>query len=221
VQRGECMGRNVCQPAPLIPSPYHVSGPFRYNPNPIHEPERRRAAAQVNPNIRKDKWTEVEDRALMRLVKTYGCAWAEISRLMDGRTDQQCMGRWRRHLDPAIRRDAWTAREDGTLQARPRAARMLGRGPVLADAAARGCSVLNRPCTSCRHCCREPDKRGLRSRINACTGCAKRLCGSGPRRRAPGPHVVGARWVRCVAACGLQAAPTHSEPGVLCAALGP
>lgn len=54
----------------------------------------------------------------MRLVKTYGCAWAEISRLMDGRTDQQCMGRWRRHLDPAIRRDAWTAKEDASLQAR-------------------------------------------------------------------------------------------------------
>ncbi len=83
-----------------------------------HERARRRRGAQVNPNIRKEKWTEVEDRALMRLVKTYGCAWAEISRLMDGRTDQQCMGRWRRHLDPAIRRDAWTAREDGTLQAR-------------------------------------------------------------------------------------------------------
>ncbi|KAK9846618.1 hypothetical protein WJX81_007698 [Elliptochloris bilobata] len=71
---------------------------------------------KVNPNIRKDKWTDAEDKALMRLVKTYGCAWAEISRLMDGRTDQQCMGRWRRHLDPAIRRDAWTTREDAALQ---------------------------------------------------------------------------------------------------------
>ena len=76
------------------------------------------ARPQVNPNIRKDKWTESEDKALMRLVRTYGCAWAEISRLMDGRTDQQCMGRWRRHLDPAIRRDAWTAKEDASLQAR-------------------------------------------------------------------------------------------------------
>lgn len=84
------------------------------------------ARRQVNPNIRKDKWTESEDKALMRLVKTYGCAWAEISRLMDGRTDQQCMGRWRRHLDPAIRRDAWTAKEDASLQARPVSEPCLG-----------------------------------------------------------------------------------------------
>ena len=83
-----------------------------------HQSAGTSAARQVNPNIRKDKWTEAEDKALMRLVKTYGCAWAEISRLMDGRTDQQCMGRWRRHLDPAIRRDAWTAKEDASLQAR-------------------------------------------------------------------------------------------------------
>ena len=84
------------------------------------------ARRQVNPNIRKDKWTESEDKALMRLVKTYGCAWAEISRLMDGRTDQQCMGRWRRHLDPAIRRDAWTIKEDASLQARPVSRRYSG-----------------------------------------------------------------------------------------------
>lgn len=60
---------------------------------------------QVNPNIRRDKWTEDEDAKLIELVKTFGVGrWAEIARNCDGRTDQQCMGRWRRHLDPAIRR---------------------------------------------------------------------------------------------------------------------
>jgi len=34
---------------------------------------------------------------------------------MPGRTDQQCMGRWRRHLDPAVSRDQWTTREDRRL----------------------------------------------------------------------------------------------------------
>lgn len=32
-----------------------------------------------------------------------------------GRTDQQCMGRWKRHLDPTITREAWTDEEDAKL----------------------------------------------------------------------------------------------------------
>ena len=27
----------------------------------------------------------------------------------------QCMGRWRRHLDPTIRRDSWAPQEDQSL----------------------------------------------------------------------------------------------------------
>ena len=35
---------------------------------------------------------------------------------MGGRTDQQCMGRWRRHLDPNVTRGAWSAEEDVALR---------------------------------------------------------------------------------------------------------
>lgn len=45
----------------------------------------------MNPNIRKERWTEIEDLRLTDLVHEHGNAWAEISRQMDGRTDQQCM----------------------------------------------------------------------------------------------------------------------------------
>lgn len=69
----------------------------------------------MNPNIKKEKWTDEEDARLLELVSIHGNAWAEISRQLEGRTDQQCMGRWRRHLDPAIRRDAWNAPEDAAL----------------------------------------------------------------------------------------------------------
>ena len=58
---------------------------------------------QVNPHIKKEKWTDDEDDRLAMLVRQFGSAWAEIARRMRGRTDQQCMGRWRRHLDPSIR----------------------------------------------------------------------------------------------------------------------
>eukprot|EP00877_Chromochloris_zofingiensis_P001151 jgi/Chrzof1/11036/Cz05g21080.t1 len=60
---------------------------------------------KVNPNIKRDKWTEDEDNTLIELVRSYGIGrWADIARQLSGRTDQQCMGRWRRHLDPSIRR---------------------------------------------------------------------------------------------------------------------
>lgn len=49
------------------------------------------------------------------MVETYGLRWADIARHMDGRTDQQCMGRWRRHLDPRVRREPWSTKEDRSL----------------------------------------------------------------------------------------------------------
>ncbi|CAG9465043.1 unnamed protein product [Pedinophyceae sp. YPF-701] len=72
---------------------------------------------KVNPNIKKDKWTPEEDSQLVELVTKFGNRWAEIARHMDGRTDQQCMGRWTRHLDPSISRDAWAPEEDEKLLA--------------------------------------------------------------------------------------------------------
>jgi hypothetical protein len=77
-------------------------GPSTLDSRPVKHP---RTPPQVNPNIRRDKWSDEEDTQLMDLVKTFGIGkWAEIARHMVGRTDQQCMGRWRRHLDPSIRR---------------------------------------------------------------------------------------------------------------------
>ena len=52
---------------------------------------------------------------LRALVDVHGLRWADISRHMEGRTDQQCMGRWRRHLDPLVKRDTWSTGEDRRL----------------------------------------------------------------------------------------------------------
>jgi len=67
---------------------------------------------RVNPEIKRDKWDEDEDELLTALVQKYGNAWAEIARHVPGRTDQQCMGRWKRHLDPSIKREKWSDGED-------------------------------------------------------------------------------------------------------------
>ena len=70
---------------------------------------------KVNPDIRRDKWTAEEDSLLVRLVHQFGNRWALISRNVPGRTDQQCMGRWKRHLDPNIKRAGWSLEEDINL----------------------------------------------------------------------------------------------------------
>ncbi|DBB07177.1 TPA: hypothetical protein ACH3X1_011744 [Trebouxia sp. C0004] len=70
---------------------------------------------KVNPNIKKEKWSPAEDERLLVLYEEHGGSWAQISRHLEGRTDQQCMGRWKRHLDPTITREAWTDEEDSML----------------------------------------------------------------------------------------------------------
>ena len=52
---------------------------------------------------------------LAKLYEAHGQRWAEIARHLEGRTDQQCMGRWRRHLDPSVKKDAWSPAEDAEL----------------------------------------------------------------------------------------------------------
>lgn len=70
---------------------------------------------KVNPEINRDKWTVEEDRVLLTMYNQYPGKWAQIASALPGRTDQQCMGRYLRHLDPNIKRDLWCAEEDEKL----------------------------------------------------------------------------------------------------------
>lgn len=70
---------------------------------------------KVNPEINRDKWTLEEDKALLAMYNQYPGKWAQIASALPGRTDQQCMGRYLRHLDPNIKRDLWCTEEDKKL----------------------------------------------------------------------------------------------------------
>lgn len=59
---------------------------------------------QVNPDIRKEKWTEDEDAQLIELVGVHGSCWAEISRGMAVRSSSsgwQCRQCWTTVMRPA------------------------------------------------------------------------------------------------------------------------
>lgn len=67
-------------------------------------------------------WSPGEDEAIGRLVETHGLKhWAALATELTGlrlgppRTGKQCRTRWMNHLDPGIKRDAWTAAEETIL----------------------------------------------------------------------------------------------------------
>ncbi|CAN6875391.1 unnamed protein product [Brassica oleracea] len=70
----------------------------------------------LNPELIKGTWTQEEDAIIVELVKKYGPAkWSLIAKSLPGRIGKQCRERWHNHLNPGIRKDAWTTEEETAL----------------------------------------------------------------------------------------------------------
>ncbi len=48
----------------------------------------------LDPSVKKDAWTDPEDKKLMSLHDSLGPRWSNISKMLTGRTAQQCRARW-------------------------------------------------------------------------------------------------------------------------------
>ncbi|XP_034826626.1 myb protein isoform X2 [Maniola hyperantus] len=67
----------------------------------------------VNPDLVKGPWTKEEDEKVTELVTKYGPKkWTLIARHLKGRIGKQCRERWHNHLNPSIKKTAWTDQED-------------------------------------------------------------------------------------------------------------
>ncbi|XP_038052846.1 myb-related protein A-like isoform X2 [Patiria miniata] len=67
----------------------------------------------LNPELVKGPWTKEEDDRVTQLVRQYGPKrWSLISKFLTGRTGKQCRERWHNHLNPDIKKSAWTQDED-------------------------------------------------------------------------------------------------------------
>ena len=68
----------------------------------------------INPKIRRDKWSFLEDLTLgIALNKIYQKKkWSKIANHLLGRTDIQCRERWCNILDPTLEDVEWTNEED-------------------------------------------------------------------------------------------------------------
>ncbi|OVA16504.1 SANT/Myb domain [Macleaya cordata] len=70
----------------------------------------------LNPDLVKGPWTQEEDDKIIELVSRYGPAkWSVIAKSLPGRIGKQCRERWHNHLNPVIKRDAWTLEEELAL----------------------------------------------------------------------------------------------------------
>nr|AXY87644.1 transcription factor MYB3R-3 isoform X4 [Cymbidium sinense] len=67
----------------------------------------------LNPELVKGPWTSEEDNVIIELVAKYGpTKWSVIAGSLPGRIGKQCRERWHNHLNPEIRKDAWTSEEE-------------------------------------------------------------------------------------------------------------
>ncbi|KAG8078448.1 hypothetical protein GUJ93_ZPchr0007g5089 [Zizania palustris] len=70
----------------------------------------------LNPELIKGPWTQEEDNQIIDLVKKYGpTKWSIIAKALPGRIGKQCRERWHNHLNPEIRKAAWTPEEECAL----------------------------------------------------------------------------------------------------------
>ncbi|KAJ8552138.1 hypothetical protein K7X08_028581 [Anisodus acutangulus] len=70
----------------------------------------------LDPELVKGSWSKEEDDKLIELVNIHGPKkWSTIAQELAGRIGKQCRERWHNHLNPAIKKEAWTQEEELTL----------------------------------------------------------------------------------------------------------
>ena len=100
---------------------------------------RKRWIHSLDPELRRGRWTSMEDFLLRNAIDEHGQLWWKVAKHVPGRTDDQCAKRWREKLDPSISRAPWSLDEDKVLLAacglhgthwNAIAAQLPGRPPV-------------------------------------------------------------------------------------------
>jgi len=64
------------------------------------------------PDLKKGPWQEHEDRIIKECQANGTTKWADISRVIPGRTGKQCRERWNNHLNPDLRKGVFDEEED-------------------------------------------------------------------------------------------------------------
>jgi hypothetical protein len=102
-QYGDCDWQNIVA---------HMSGRLEFQV--MH-----RWQKSLDPSIKSGRWSDTEDLRLRLATVAFrshpSLVWAQVQRLVPGRTDVKCRERWVNVLAPTISKEKWEAHEDEKL----------------------------------------------------------------------------------------------------------
>ena len=70
---------------------------------------------KLNPIIKKGRWSEYEDKFLIKLVNIFGKSWKSISKIIKTRTNKQIRNRYEEYLNENLNKGIFTKEEDRQL----------------------------------------------------------------------------------------------------------
>lgn len=71
------------------------------------------SCSKKNKDYTRGSWTKEEDDLLLYYIEKLGTKkWSKIAEYIPNRIGKQCRARWHNHLDPKVKKEWWSPKEE-------------------------------------------------------------------------------------------------------------